>query len=892
VINSELFNQVGSFRGSYIHEDTLILSSKSGLVVFDLASYNWLDSTTNVTEAIRSMFFSTGFVPIIPYYDVARNRIIVASESTNNPQLSLLDFATLELIPAWQLINETASNPKSASSLGGVFRVVASDSYLYYASVSTTQFNIARYPLDSWSADPVIFFTNASIIPASRTFARDSLTGYLYVGTNDGRVVRIQTNDDDFSNSIFDALQVTNQRLSTLEVDSLRGSLYVTTAGASRFEPAVVFKIDLTSWSVVENITLETFDFSVSTSAIVDSLAGGLLYLGTQQSPSRVIQIDLSRFVREVAYFLPDASSQGLDTAVFDLKRNVVWFGTIDPLTVSPSAITISGAEPCLGNCFEHGECVFRSCNCTTGEAFGYTLDWMQPWCQFLNCPDPSCNGHGYCANASCVCEPEWTSFDCTIKQCPNNCTGPDRGTCRYENGEPVACECVEGWQGSDCSVAQPTPCDKRLTCDECTSTGACGWCETSGLCIDGDAVGPADGTGCRAYHHLSCPNLGIPVLNYIFTAFVGIILLINIITMIKHDSKGVPSKRAEWYRFQRSSKAWSMVWQLQWIAAISLVSYNFPSIFVNFSTYWQWIMLGFGQPWLPGPRVVNIDETTGQRQILSVPQFLTYAYSPIENLFVQYLIWWGVAAGAVFVGLLVSVIIWKAKNRDNISQTLGDRFVYCLLRVVELGYFGLVVFSAAQLVNSSASPGMGALAGILFCVVGVGYPVIMTLIVVKAEKKKLFEETFKARVFPYYGRFAFQKVAWTWLPWGKKLLLGIAIGFFVNDMTVQLSLAIVIFVLYLVAIIVIKPHADYLEQILELVINSINLVAIPFIFAFLNEDLPFNGQATLAMIIIYILLMYLTLIACFSFYFVSWFQMREIYSWNQLSKFLKPEKN
>jgi hypothetical protein len=142
--------------------------------------------------------------------------------------------------------------------------------------------------------------------------------------------------------------------------------------------------------------------------------------------------------------------------------------------------------------------------------------------------------------------------------------------------------------------------------------------------------------------------------------------------------------------------------------------------------------MLGFGQPWLPGPRVVNIDETTGQRQILSVPQFLTYAYSPIENLFVQYLIWWGVAAGAVFVGLLVSVIIWKAKNRDNISQTLGDRFVYCLLRVVELGYFGLVVFSAAQLVNSSASPGMGALAGILFCVVGVGYPVIMTLIVVK----------------------------------------------------------------------------------------------------------------------------------------------------------------
>ncbi len=173
-----------------------------------------------------------------------------------------------------------------------------------------------------------------------------------------------------------------------------------------------------------------------------------------------------------------------------------------------------------------------------------------------------------------------------------------------------------------------------------------------------------------------------------------------------------------------------------------------------------------------------------------------------------------------------------------------------------------------------------------------------------------MFEETFKSRVFPYYGRFAFQKVAWTWLPWGKKLLLGIAIGFFVNNMTVQLSLVVVIFVLYLLAIIIVKPHADYLEQILELVCNGLNLLAIPFVFAFLNPDIKTNDQATLACLIIYILLMYLSkyycfilalpstnvlylgLIACFSFYFVSWFQMREIYSWNQLGKFLKPGKN
>lgn len=66
--------------------------------------------------------------------------------------------------------------------------------------------------------------------------------------------------------------------------------------------------------------------------------------MGTLQSPSSVIQIDLTRFIREIAYYLPENSSQGLDTAAIDLKRNIVWFGTLDPVSASASAVTISGA--------------------------------------------------------------------------------------------------------------------------------------------------------------------------------------------------------------------------------------------------------------------------------------------------------------------------------------------------------------------------------------------------------------------------------------------------------------------------------------------------------------------------------------------------------------------
>lgn len=102
---------------------------------------------------------------------------------------------------------------------------------------------------------------------------------YLYIATIYGRVIQIQTNDEDFVNSPLSELQVApeTQRLSTLEVDSLRGYLYTTTAGDSRSDPATVYKVSLTTWTVNTSITLEATDFLVSTSAIVDNLAGTLV---------------------------------------------------------------------------------------------------------------------------------------------------------------------------------------------------------------------------------------------------------------------------------------------------------------------------------------------------------------------------------------------------------------------------------------------------------------------------------------------------------------------------------------------------------------------------------------------------------------------------------------
>jgi hypothetical protein len=123
---------IGPFFGSHIHEDTLILSVTNGLVVFDLASRNWLNSTgvSLSSSTNRVATFST-LKPIAPYYDAAWSRILIASGSTINPKLVALDFDTLTEIPTSDIY---PANPKLAPALKGVFGMVADDDYLYYAS--------------------------------------------------------------------------------------------------------------------------------------------------------------------------------------------------------------------------------------------------------------------------------------------------------------------------------------------------------------------------------------------------------------------------------------------------------------------------------------------------------------------------------------------------------------------------------------------------------------------------------------------------------------------------------------------------------------------------------------------------------------------------------------
>ncbi len=94
------------------------------------------------------------------------------------------------------------------------------------------------------------------------------------MGTGRGNVILIKPYADDFANSTVDILAVHNSTISALQVDYRRGYLYAATDALNRDAPSFLFKISLTSFSVVESIELGPLNYDVRGSAIVDTESG------------------------------------------------------------------------------------------------------------------------------------------------------------------------------------------------------------------------------------------------------------------------------------------------------------------------------------------------------------------------------------------------------------------------------------------------------------------------------------------------------------------------------------------------------------------------------------------------------------------------------------------
>jgi hypothetical protein len=70
-----------------------------------------------------------------------------------------------------------------------------------------------------------------------------------------------------------------------------------------------------------------------------------------------------------------------------------------------------------------------------------------------------------------------------------------------------------------------------------------------------------------------------------------------------------------------------------------------------------------------------------------------------------------------------------------------------------------------------------------------------------KVDRRTLFEDNFKDKLFPAYGLIKFQAIKWAFLPFAKKFLMGIAIGFFINYYPAQLAILTFVLVVYVFSV-------------------------------------------------------------------------------------------
>lgn len=164
---------------------------------------------------------------------------------------------------------------------------------------------------------------------------------------------------------------------------------------------------------------------------------------------------------------------------------------------VCPGYLPLAGV-----NCSGHGVCIDGNCSCDVG--------WGGYDCSEAGCLN-SCSGRGNCVNGTCLCMTGYIGADCGLGpykgECPGRCTG--HGACSIVESTPlpnrtanifrdglltatVGCVCDEGWDGPDCSL--------RACPNDCSGNGACA---QNGTCMCYRNWG---GSACD---EASCPGTG-----------------------------------------------------------------------------------------------------------------------------------------------------------------------------------------------------------------------------------------------------------------------------------------------------------------------------------------------------------------------------------------------
>jgi len=156
-----------------------------------------------------------------------------------------------------------------------------------------------------------------------------------------------------------------------------------------------------------------------------------------------------------------------------------------------------------------------------------------------------------------------------------------------------------------------------------------------------------------------------------------------------------------------------------------------------------------------------------------------------------------------------------------------------------------------------------------------------------KVDSKKFFlDEVFKITWQPIYGLFdKGKKLKFAILTFLPRFFIATFFSFGVNYPALQLSIALLVFIVHTIAVIQIDPYRDYLHKYVTIFLNIVNIITICCLFGALADP---DTQGFFAITVAFMLFQTIAIVGGLVFYIMVWLHMYEIYTPAQLFSSLR----
>jgi len=217
----------------------------------------------------------------------------------------------------------------------------------------------------------------------------------------------------------------------------------------------------------------------------------------------------------------------------------------------------------------------------------------------------------------------------------------------------------------------------------------------------------------------------------------------------------------------------------------------------------------------------------------------------------------------------------------------IRSRLLYIFVRITDLFYFGIVASACAELSAAKfLAPAEIAVSVIALLVVGIVLPIVFvarTLTIPLSDLLK--KDDIKYTRISMYGIMKPRFRKFIGAPWLKRFLIAVSFGAFATTSIVaQLTAALVVSIVYAIAIFILDPYADYLHHYLDLLTTAFTAVSFLPLYGY-AAPIAGNPQAIVAITAVFLIFQLLSFVVCIGIFVYSWMQLRGVYQLSQIGK-------